>query len=300
MTDKTHADAAPHVRATLDAARDSVAEVITERSRAFDMTLDIDASPAEVWRALTEAEELVRWFPLQAAVTMGPGEQPAGGTMAWTWPAEQPWVHRIDEWEPLKRLRLVQPPRAGESRPERAGAAPVALEFTLDTHEGGTRLRMVHSGFGFGGSWDDEFDGIKSGWQYELRSLRHYLERHRGRPRQFGLARAHTALPLPAAWARLVSAEGFGLHTSSDTGGAFTVEAATSDRFSGSNSLLLADEFAGAIPALHDALLRLAVHKERGGTGLMVGLSSYAPEDADAVDGFITRATTLLRRLFPS
>lgn len=64
MTDKTYADASPRVRATLDAARDSVAEVITERSRAFDMTLDIDASPAEVWRALTEAEELVRWFPL--------------------------------------------------------------------------------------------------------------------------------------------------------------------------------------------------------------------------------------------
>ena len=34
-----------------------------EERRLFEMILDINATPDDVWRALTEAEELVRWFP---------------------------------------------------------------------------------------------------------------------------------------------------------------------------------------------------------------------------------------------
>jgi len=44
------------------------------------MSLDLDASPDDVWRALTDARELVRWFPLDARVTPG-----AGGSMVWSW-----------------------------------------------------------------------------------------------------------------------------------------------------------------------------------------------------------------------
>ena len=37
-------------------------------SQELEAQIDLEASPQDVWRALTEAEELVRWFPLQAAV----------------------------------------------------------------------------------------------------------------------------------------------------------------------------------------------------------------------------------------
>ena len=60
------------------------------------------------------------------------------------------------------------------------------MEFTLETHQGKTRLRLVHSGFGEGAAWDNELEGITEGWQAELRSLRHYLERHRGQDRYSG------------------------------------------------------------------------------------------------------------------
>ena len=53
---------------------------MTDQRRAFDFSLDLDATPDEVWRTLTEAEELVRWFPLEARVTPG-----RGGTMFWSW-----------------------------------------------------------------------------------------------------------------------------------------------------------------------------------------------------------------------
>ena len=136
----------------------------------------------EVWRALTQAEELVRWFPMEARVTPG-----VGGTMLWNWGEGQDWESRIDVWEPGRRLRLVagRCPALRHPGPALAAGmsepARIAMEFTLETHRGKTRLRLVHSGFGEGAAWDTEIEGISEGWQAELRSLRHYLERHRGR-----------------------------------------------------------------------------------------------------------------------
>ncbi|HJX88276.1 MAG TPA: SRPBCC domain-containing protein, partial [Gemmatimonadales bacterium] len=79
-----------------------------DQRRAFEMALEIAATPDEVWRALTQAEELVRWFPMDARVTPG-----VGGTMLWNWGEGQDWESRIDVWEPGRRLRLVQ----DDSRP---------------------------------------------------------------------------------------------------------------------------------------------------------------------------------------
>ena len=37
-------------------------------TRRFEHEIEIPGSPGEVWRALTEASELVRWFPFEAEV----------------------------------------------------------------------------------------------------------------------------------------------------------------------------------------------------------------------------------------
>jgi uncharacterized protein YndB with AHSA1/START domain len=55
------------------------------------MTIDVNASPADVWSALTKADELVRWFPLDASVD--PGE---GGSMTWSWGESWTGTMRID------------------------------------------------------------------------------------------------------------------------------------------------------------------------------------------------------------
>ena len=160
-------------------------KTVAEQARAFRMSLDLDATPDQVWRALTEAEELVRWFSTAARVTPG-----TGGTMLWSWGYGEDWVTRIDAWEPGKLLRLVQEdarPYDAQGNPLPPGEvepARIAMEFTLETAQGKTRLRLVHSGFGHGAAWDAEVDGISEGWQAELRSLRHYLRRHRGQDRK--------------------------------------------------------------------------------------------------------------------
>ena len=73
------------------------------KRRSFSMSIDIDATPEVVWRALTDAGELMRWFPLQARVTPG-----KGGTVFWGWDEHWAWESQIDAWEPEHCLRLVE------------------------------------------------------------------------------------------------------------------------------------------------------------------------------------------------
>jgi uncharacterized protein YndB with AHSA1/START domain len=275
----------------------------TEDRRAFEMSLDIDASREDVWRALTEAEELVRWFPMGARVT--PGQ---GGTMVWSWGEGWDWETRIDAWEPGRLLRLVQDdarPYDTEGRPLPPGEAQparIAMEFTLETHRGKTHLRLVHSGFGHGAAWDNELDGITEGWQAELRSLRHYLERHRGRNRVFGRALVNTATPRDVAWARLLGPGGFRVTPAEPVeGGEYEVVAPGGQRFTGTVQLSLPGQtLAGTVRELDDGWFRLLTWKDAAGhTGVWAWISTYSGEE-EPVRTFRDRAQEALERLFPA
>lgn len=170
-------------------------------TRSHDNEIEIDAPPADVWRALTEGEELTRWFAVAAEVE--PGE---GGCWKVSWD-ESPLIQlgRIDVWQPSRRLRMVHESTRGDE-------AVVRVEdFELVAVEGGARtlLRVVSSGFGSDASWDDEFEGTKNGWAVFIRNLRHYLEQHRGQPcRSRGLPFAGVALQKREAFERVFGSGG--------------------------------------------------------------------------------------------
>lgn len=172
----------------------------TPQTRTFELSLDLPASIERVWSALADGEELTRWFPLQARVTGGVG----GGV----WLSWGPWCDLespIEIWEPPTRLRYVW---RGE-RTDETGATrvvPLATDFHLSARGGTTVLRLVHSGFGRGAEWDDEFDSISNGWAFELRSLRHYLSRHAGSDRGVAYARAMTDRPRGEAFDAMLAA----------------------------------------------------------------------------------------------
>ena len=142
---------------------------ISEKTRTFEMDLDLAQSPETVWRALTDAEELTRWFPLEARVN------PVKGGSWWlSWNDRWKFDWKIELWEPGKHLRLTE---------DREESVQLVIDFQLAEQADGTRLRVVHSGFGQGADWDNEYEDISRGWYYELRSLRHYLTRHPGKKR---------------------------------------------------------------------------------------------------------------------
>jgi uncharacterized protein YndB with AHSA1/START domain len=167
-------------------------------TRAVEETVEIAATPEQVWRALTEAAELERWFPLEARVV--PGE---GGEIHLSWKNEFAGTSRIVAWEPPRRLAA----RYGFG--EEAGGAVEVTEYRLEARGGGTVLRVVTSGIPEGAAWDDWYHGTRRGWRYELRSLKHYLERHAGQPRQVVYLRRRVQLSPEEIWRRLTGPDGW-------------------------------------------------------------------------------------------
>lgn len=166
-------------------------------TRAVEGSVEIDAPVERVWRALTEAAELERWFPLEARVE--PGE---GGSIWMSWKNEYAGESEILAWDPPRLLRTAWH--------WHAEGAPQLTEYRLEARGGVTRLRVVTSGFPADSAWDEWVEGTRRGWRFELRSLRHYLERHAGEERSVVHLRRRVPLSREEAWERLFGPEGLG------------------------------------------------------------------------------------------
>jgi uncharacterized protein YndB with AHSA1/START domain len=104
-----------------------------DRTRSHEERVALDASPEVVWRAIADAEELVRWF--DAKVT--PGE---GGSISLSWGEFWSGTSAIEVWQPNRRLRTV------ERRQDSTGrVVEIAVDYIIEGHGGQTVLRVVHS-----------------------------------------------------------------------------------------------------------------------------------------------------------
>jgi uncharacterized protein YndB with AHSA1/START domain len=172
--------------------------------RAHEHTLDIATSPADVWKAITTAEELVRWFPIGAETRPG-----LGGEILYQW-GELEGRCRILAWDPPRHLRTgwmeapspaAQAPDLPRSTPaDEAARAALVVDWFLEGHGGMTHLRLVHSGFSADAAWDKEYDGTKRGWTFELEALKHYLEQERGQDRRASWIRHAVTTPATGVW----------------------------------------------------------------------------------------------------
>ncbi len=233
-------------------------------TRSVEREIEIAAPAGAVWKALTDARELTRWFPLEARVTPGPG-----GAIWMRWDASETVDDRIEVWSPERHLKSVG----------QAGSwAGIATDYYLRGKGGGTVLRVVSSGFGADAT-DDVEQGFGYGWDFELRGLRHYLERHRGADRAVAWARARHTPGYEQAWARLTGPGGFfgaGL-PAAEPGQRCALATAAGDSLDGVVMLRQPPyQFAAVIEGWNDALLRAHLY---GGTA-MVWMSAYGVPEA--------------------
>ncbi len=274
--------------------------------RKVDTTIEIHAPAEAVWKALTDPEELVRWFCLSARAKPG-----SGGSIWYSWGPPYEGEQRIESWEPGRRLRLVSYPPGGDQpgwlrqsdEPPAPGSVPLVLDYLLESSGGSTTLRLVHSGFGDTASWDDEYDGVRRGWAFELRSLKHYLERHRGRPRAWVLVRRAIPMLMDAAWKRAAGPEGLirgGLRAGVRTGGRCGVELASGDRFDGVVELLDPPAvFAMRVENLDGALFRFELFRAGGQLEGSLWLASWS-QTAAQLAPLQSRLEELMARIFPN
>jgi len=150
----------------------------TQPARSHETIVSIDAPIEDVWKYLSVAEEIARWFAPKMTVEPGVG----GFVLADFGPGLE-WKTFIEVWEPNRRLRLVETrDRVLSSSPVDMPLEPCRLvqDYFLETEAGRTRLRLVHSGFGSSADWDNEYEGTRGGWAACFFRLQQVLERHRG------------------------------------------------------------------------------------------------------------------------
>jgi uncharacterized protein YndB with AHSA1/START domain len=283
--------------------------------QAIRMSAEIAAPPEAVWRALTEAQELSRWFAIEARVE--PGE---GGKiwLSWGEPVVAEW--EIESWEPGRHLRAIEVRPLGASLEEdgkhedkdstRAAEASGgrdlrALDYFIEEGNGNTLLHLVHSGFKESSEFDREFyEAVRQGWEFELLSLRHYLERHYGRPRTTALVRRSWRLPVQSVWEQLLGEKGLGISTRGgepEVGRSYRLRMATGDELEAVVQLYDPPRhFAATIASLNDALFRIKlVETSTGEVEVNLWEASYGIE-AGKVKLFEQRCTNLLDQLFTS
>ena len=255
----------------------------------IEVSVEIDAPVEAVWKALTEAEELANWFPLEARVTPG-----KGGSIWLSWGGGTAGEAPIEVWEPNRHFQWVE----GKSTDH-----PVAVDFYLETRGGKTVLRLVDSGFSLGDSWKDYYNAKRCGWDFELRSLRHYLEHHRGTRRQAVWARQKIGVTREEGWRRLLGPEGLAQEGSLEglkAGDRYAITAATGDRFEGVVHTFFPQwQFGGAVENMNDSLLRAELEPGSGTTiTAYVWLSAWGLPGAE-VEAFHRRWQEQLANLLP-
>lgn len=261
-------------------------------TRSLETTIDIAAPADSVWKALTDANELTNWFPLEAHVTPG-----VGGAIRQSWRGHWQGEERIEIWEPNRHLRTSMPGPFPGGDP---AAVPVAIDYHLEANGPATRLRLVHSGFSNDPKLDDLYDGTRRGWAFELRGLRHYLQRHPGTKRHVAWAKAEGDISVAEAWKHVTSPLGLLKHGTlqgMSEGDHYAITTAPGDRLEGAVQILdIPHAFAAVVANKSDALLRLRVDRYAfmgGKTEINLWLSSYGRPEEE-VQAFEQRNQDLL------
>lgn len=255
---------------------------MADETRKIEKSVRIRADADAVWKALTEGEEIARWFAPEARVKPG-----VGGSIFVSWGPDMAVEEKIVLWEPPRHFRYA----FGIHAPS---GVPLYVDYIIEGDGGETTLRLVHNGFAVGADWDDEYESTDRGWSIFLRNLKLALERHAGRPCTQSVFSRRTTLSREDAWARLVGPPGFdrdGAWTGRipEEGDRFDVTTAKGTPLRGTVEIFHpARDLALTLGNLDDTLFRLAFERAKAGTLVFGTILAYGMAPA-AVAGLGAR-----------
>ena len=148
-------------------------ETSTDR---IEKEIVLPAPRERVWRALTDVSEFGQWFGVQLEAPFAPGAEVAGRMTnrnyehlrlrLWVETMEAP-THFAFRWHPF----AIEPDVDYSQEPT------TLVTFTLDAADGGTRLRVVESGFDAipEARRAKAFTSNAKGWAAQLENVRKHL-----------------------------------------------------------------------------------------------------------------------------
>jgi len=253
------------------------------KERRIEREIEIKAPLEDVWKALTDANELARWFSLEARVTPG-----LGGKIFVSWGPACEGEAEIVAWEPAKKF---------------AWKDPMGLvEWTLESRVGKTIVHLLQSGFLGNADWENEwFDSTSYGWIFMLLSLQIALDRHRGAARQVAWPRVKITISREDAYRKLLSPGAFfsqDVQTALKPGESYSLTMTTGDSFTGRVEFVREPRgFCLTVGELNDALLWLTIEGAAGQLEVQAWLSAFSL-DPSQVEAFGKKWDRRLREVF--
>jgi uncharacterized protein YndB with AHSA1/START domain len=144
-----------------------------DRARGYAHRVDIVADADQVWRALTEPEQLAKWC--------SPGAQiraQKGGLFRASVDRVTELEAHIDIFDPPRRLRLIYLPTPSLPHSD----DPIVDDFILDTKgpthaSDGTIVRLLGSGIPATEEWNRQYQRLRLGWQQAMTRLKVFTEK---------------------------------------------------------------------------------------------------------------------------
>jgi len=136
-------------------------------SRTIELTRTTEASPERVFRAWTDADELNRWW-----TTTAESDARTGGAFAYGF-----------EFEDVSRDHIYTgayhevAPGERVSYPWQAGVGETTVDVRLEPAGDGTKVTLLHSGWGAGAEAEEAVELHEQGWRFFLDNLVAYLDR---------------------------------------------------------------------------------------------------------------------------
>ncbi|HSW89012.1 MAG TPA: SRPBCC domain-containing protein [Candidatus Saccharimonadales bacterium] len=131
-------------------------------TRTITKEIFIKATPQRVFKALTQKEELEKWFVQIAEVDLQPG-----GIIRTNWTPEMGEHGEVKEVKPGEVFSFTW---KGDFSP-----SETTLTFALKPENDGTLLTFTHSGIGEGKGWE-AYATIDTAWEAHLKDLTSWVE----------------------------------------------------------------------------------------------------------------------------
>ncbi len=144
---------------------------MSDRERGYAHRVDIRVDVQQVWRALTETEQLTRWCSPAADISAR-----KGGLFRASVDRVTEFEAHIDVFEPGRRLRLIYLPSPALPRAQTV----MVDDFILEPVPGGTIVRLLGSGVPATLEWDTQYRRLRTSWQQAIVRLKVLLERGAG------------------------------------------------------------------------------------------------------------------------
>ena len=232
-----------------------------KKTRDIQLSVELDASPEAVFRAVTEGTEIAKWLAPEARSTAPEGGKK--GSIWISWGEGMGAEHEIEIYEAPKRLRHPSGSNA-ETK------APLYADWSIEARAGGkATLRLVHSGLSVGADWDDEFDAHARGWALMLENLREYFARHAGEPTVHVPFMSKGASSHVAIWKTLLGK--FGFSATPKVGDSFRYTSPNGEVLTGEVDFVTDTRILGVVVREYgDALLRFTLEGKTNGSSTFV------------------------------